>query len=86
MNDNPGSTTSAAGSRTAPSGEGPLNGIRVIEIGSMVAGPVACTLLGDFGAEVIKVEPPGKGDPIRAIACDVPQQLGDQPPRRRVKV
>ena len=67
MNDNPGSTTSAAGSRTAPSGEGPLNGIRVIEIGSMVAGPVACTLLGDFGAEVIKVEPPGKGDPIRAI-------------------
>ena len=31
----------------------------------MIAGPVAATLLGDFGAEVIKIEPPGTGDPIR---------------------
>jgi len=44
---------------------GPLAGIRVIELGSMIAGPVAATLLGDFGAEVIKIEPPGMGDPIR---------------------
>jgi len=44
---------------------GPLAGIRVIELGSMIAGPVAATLLGDFGAEVIKIEPPVVGDPIR---------------------
>ena len=44
---------------------GPLAGIRVIELGTMVAGPVAATLLGDFGAEVIKIEAPKVGDPIR---------------------
>ena len=44
---------------------GVLAGIRVIELGTMIAGPVAATLLGDFGAEVIKIEPPGTGDPIR---------------------
>jgi formyl-CoA transferase len=44
---------------------GPLAGIRVIELGTMVAAPVAATLLGDLGAEIIKVEPPGQGDPIR---------------------
>ena len=44
---------------------GVLAGIRVIELGTMIAGPVAATLLGDFGADVIKIEPPGSGDPIR---------------------
>jgi len=43
----------------------PLDGIRVIEVGQLLAGPFAGTLLGYFGAEVIKVEPPGTGDPIR---------------------
>lgn len=43
----------------------PLDGIRVIEVGQLLAGPFAGTLLGYFGAEVIKVEPPGSGDPIR---------------------
>ena len=43
----------------------PLDGIRVIEVGQLLAGPFAGTLLGYFGAEVIKVEPPGAGDPIR---------------------
>ena len=43
----------------------PLEGIKVIEIGQLVAGPFCGTLLGYFGAEVIKVEPPGKGDPLR---------------------
>lgn len=46
-------------------GPRPLDGIRVLEIGQLLAGPFAGTLLGYFGAEVIKVEPPGKGDPIR---------------------
>lgn len=44
---------------------GPLSGIRIIEAGTMVAGPVAATLLGDLGADVIKIEQPGSGDPIR---------------------
>ncbi|MEM1434305.1 MAG: CaiB/BaiF CoA-transferase family protein [Pseudomonadota bacterium] len=43
----------------------PLNGIRVVEVGQLLAGPWAGTLLAYFGAEVIKVEPPVTGDPIR---------------------
>ncbi len=43
----------------------PLDGIRVVEVGQLLAGPFAGTLLGYFGAEVIKVEPPETGDPIR---------------------
>lgn len=43
----------------------PLAGIRVLELGQLLAGPFAGTLLAYFGAEVIKVEPPGTGDPIR---------------------
>jgi crotonobetainyl-CoA:carnitine CoA-transferase CaiB-like acyl-CoA transferase len=44
---------------------GPLAGLRVIELGTLIAGPFCGQLLGDFGAEVIKVEPPGQGDPMR---------------------
>lgn len=44
---------------------GPLQGIRVLELGSFIAGPFAGQLLGDYGAEVIKVEPPDTGDPMR---------------------
>ncbi len=44
---------------------GPLTGIRVIELGVLLAGPFCGQLLGDMGAEVIKVELPGAGDPIR---------------------
>jgi crotonobetainyl-CoA:carnitine CoA-transferase CaiB-like acyl-CoA transferase len=42
-----------------------LEGIRVLEMGSLIAGPFAGRLMADFGAEVIKVEPPAKGDPLR---------------------
>ena len=42
-----------------------LEGVRVIELGSLIAGPYAAGLLAQFGAEVIKVEPPGDGDPLR---------------------
>ena len=44
---------------------GPLSGMRVVEMGQLIAGPFAGKTLGDFGAEVIKVEPPGTGDPLR---------------------
>lgn len=42
-----------------------LAGIRVLELGQLIAGPFAGKTLGDFGAEVIKIEPPGQGDPLR---------------------
>jgi formyl-CoA transferase len=44
---------------------GPLAGLRLIEMGTLLAGPFCGQLMGDFGAEVIKVEPPGQGDPMR---------------------
>jgi len=46
-------------------GSGPLAGVRVIELGQLLAGPFTGRLLGDMGADVIKVEPPGQPDPIR---------------------
>jgi formyl-CoA transferase len=44
---------------------GPLSDLRVIELGTLLAGPFCGQLLGDMGAEVIKIEPPGQGDPMR---------------------
>ena len=44
---------------------GPLKGLRVIEMGQLLAGPFVGSRLADFGAEVIKIETPGKGDPMR---------------------
>jgi formyl-CoA transferase len=43
----------------------PLAGLKVLELGQLIAGPFAAKTLGDFGAEVIKIEPPGTGDPLR---------------------
>lgn len=44
---------------------GPLAGLRLVEMGTLLAGPFCGQLLGDFGTEVIKIEPPGQGDPMR---------------------
>ena len=46
-------------------GPGPLAGVRIVELGMLLAGPFTGRLLGDMGAEVIKVEPPGQPDPLR---------------------
>jgi formyl-CoA transferase len=48
-----------------PAAAGPLAGLKVLELGQLIAGPFAGKTLGDFGAEVIKIEPPGDGDPLR---------------------
>lgn len=48
-----------------PKPNGPLNGLKVVEMGQLIAGPFCGQLLGDMGAEVVKIEPPGKGDPMR---------------------
>ena len=44
---------------------GPLAGLKVLEMGQLIAGPFAAKTLADFGAEVLKIEPPGAGDPLR---------------------
>ena len=48
-----------------PEATGPLHGLRVVEAATLAAGPMVATALGEFGAEVIKVEQPGSGDPMR---------------------
>jgi formyl-CoA transferase len=49
---------------------GPLADLRVVEMGQLLAGPFCAQLLADFGADVIKIEPPGAGDPMRAWGRD----------------
>jgi formyl-CoA transferase len=50
---------------TTPIPPGALHGVRVVEMGQLIAGPFAGKTLGEFGAEVIKIEAPGEGDPLR---------------------
>jgi len=54
----------------------PLADLRVVEMGQLLAGPFCAQLLGDFGADVVKIEPPGVGDPMRQWG----RGTGDQPP------
>ena len=54
--------SSHAHSQTPPAA---LSGLKVLELGQLIAGPFAAKTLADFGAEVIKIEPPGSGDPLR---------------------
>ena len=55
----------SAGTAPEPDPKGPLKGLRVLDAGSMIAGPLAATQLADFGADVIKIELPGEGDSMR---------------------
>jgi crotonobetainyl-CoA:carnitine CoA-transferase CaiB-like acyl-CoA transferase len=50
-----------------PAPQGPLVGLRVLDIGQLLAGPMVGTMLADWGADVVKVEQPGIGDPIRKL-------------------
>ena len=56
-------------------GAEPLAGLRVTELGTLLAGPFCGQLLGDFGAEVVKVEDPGRGDPMRQWGREKPHGL-----------
>lgn len=64
------SETETDGAATAT---GPLAGLRVLEMGQLIAGPFAGQLLGDLGADVVKVEDPTAGDPIRSWGRELPQ-------------
>ena len=57
-------STAPSDTEFAPS-TGPLAGLKVVELGQLIAGPFAAKTLGDFGADVIKIEPPVSGDPLR---------------------
>jgi formyl-CoA transferase len=58
-----------------PKPEGPLADLRVIEMGTLIAGPFCGQILGDFGAEVIKIEDPKAGDPMRQWGRSLPKGL-----------
>jgi formyl-CoA transferase len=58
-----------------PAVKGPLSDLRVVEMGTLIAGPFCGQVLGDFGADVIKVEDPGKGDPMRQWGRSLPKGL-----------
>ena len=51
----------------------PLSGVKVIELGTLIAGPFASRICGEFGAEVVKVEQPGVGDPMRRLGTAGPE-------------
>lgn len=50
---------------------GPLAGVKVLEFGTLIAGPFASRLFAEFGAEVIKIEDPKGGDPLRSGASSI---------------
>src|SRR5689334_24681250 len=51
-----------------------FDGLKVIDCASFIAGPAAATVMSDFGAEVVKIEPPGMGDPYRRRAIPLPER------------
>lgn len=68
------STTDTA----TPAPPQPLAGVRVLDFSQVMAGPYCCMLLGDMGADVVKIEPPGKGDQVRQ-SMGIPMKGPDSP-------
>ncbi|MCC3299513.1 CaiB/BaiF CoA transferase family protein [Arthrobacter caoxuetaonis] len=56
-----------------PAQQGPLAGVRVVEMGQLLAGPFCGQLLGDLGADVVKIEDPARGDPLRQWGRQLPE-------------
>ncbi|WP_422391343.1 CaiB/BaiF CoA transferase family protein [Arthrobacter sp. N1] len=56
-----------------PASTGPLAGLRVVELGQLLAGPFCGQMLGDLGADVVKIEDPAKGDPLRQWGRQLPE-------------
>lgn len=54
-----------------------FSGLKVLDLASFIAGPAATTILADFGADVVKVEPPGTGDPYRFFSSTPPNPVSD---------
>jgi len=66
--------------KAQPGNSGPLSGIKVVEMGIWVAGPAAAAVLGDWGADVLKIENPAGGDPVRGLmALGIPLELPVNP-------
>jgi succinyl-CoA:(S)-malate CoA-transferase subunit A len=57
--------------RSAENEQLPMSGLRVIDVGTFLAGPYAASILGEFGAEILKVEHPIAGDPMRRFGTAV---------------
>ena len=58
---------------------GPLEDVKVVELGMWVAGPACAGILADWGADVIKLEPPGGGDPARTYQALFGTMMPDNP-------
>jgi formyl-CoA transferase len=71
----PAGAQEAAGGHQGAPGRGPLDDVRVVEMGQLLAGPFCGQLLADFGAEVIKLEDPARGDPMRQWGREKPHGL-----------
>ena len=61
--------------KTPPPPQGPLADLRVVEMGTLIAGPFCGQILGDFGADVVKIEDPKSGDPMRQWGRSLPKGL-----------
>ncbi|MCP2192606.1 CaiB/BaiF CoA transferase family protein [Williamsia deligens] len=65
MRTDPTDTPDTTADASPAGGSGALDGVRVVELGSLIAGPFGARLLGDMGADVVKIEAPGSPDPLR---------------------
>ena len=77
--------SAAEAGQVKPNRSGPLAGMRVLELAQIMSGPTGGMMLADLGADVIKVERPGTGDPFRASAPRADAARRRRSPRRRAR-